>query len=168
MTMRAGARTRQLRQFAAEGLDVLQIAERIGMKPWRVREYARKHGIEVIDARPVVKYRADLIRELAARELSVAEIAERLGIKPHRVRDCARRRGIALPESAVMDIEITWRESESFELDDRIRAERKPKPKGYADPELARACKAIMAYPLKSRTRFLDIDRSTKGGAWRA
>lgn len=61
-----------------------------------------------------------------------------------------------------------WTEYESELLDREIEAERVRKPRPYADPELRRACNAIMRYKLKNPAVFKNIDRSVKGGAWLA
>lgn len=100
------------------------------------------------------------IQELAAAGLSKAEIAARLGIPCRRVHGFVSTCGIPINRA--------WTRSESADLDKQIEAERNRKPRPYADPELRRACKAIMSYELKSRVGFKNVNRSTRDGAWQS
>lgn len=78
-------------------------------------------------------------------------------------------RGYVTPDGRLTDLgrrvaraiatEGAWTDEDSRALDAAIRASRKPRPSGrYADPELADACRKILAYPLKQRMRTRGAD----------
>jgi hypothetical protein len=157
----------RVRELAAAGVPAQQIAHAVGISCRHLYDYARVHGIDVTTRhrRPNL---TDRVVALVAEGLPVAEIAERLDMRPWRVREYARRRGVVPHESSEERIEITWFSSDSARLDAQILAERRPRPSRTTDPDLTRACRAIMAYPLVSGAGFLDVNLSTPDGAWRA
>lgn len=89
------------------------------------------------------------VEALAAAGLGKAEIAARLGISFFRVHG-----HVSSCQIPIAPVKSRWTRSESEELDAQILAERTRKSAPHRDPELARARKAIMQYPLTSLPGF--------------
>lgn len=116
------------------------------------------------------------VKEMVAQGCTTRQIADRIGIESRAVRLYAKYHGIELnrlrdfPRESRPKREFygpRWYRRESDALDAEIEASRKPaKPTRYADPELAAACRAIMAYKLKRKGDFRNQNRSTSSGAW--